>query len=130
MGRVMFRSCDIAKVMVACGLLFCMTSMVFANDEFPIPQALGKASAIVAGVNSDLWFTLPTSGQIGRITTSGTMTYNQLAAGSAPEAIALAADGTVWFTDPGLDQIGYLNQPGAPVVFNLAVGSAPSLHYS
>src|SRR5262249_10537166 len=111
-------SCFVMSPLVRCVIFtaflwFGFSPIANANSEYPLPTELGNAITIVRGVNADLWFTLPLGGQIGRITTSGGVTYFQLPTGSDPQGIALALDGTVWFTAP----VGYLDSSGTPVTF-------------
>ena len=60
----------------------------------------GSASGITLGPDGNLWFTGGTSGKsaIGRMTTSGTVTYFPLASGFAGP-ITPGPDGALWFND-------------------------------
>lgn len=62
--------------------------------------------AIARGLDGDLWFTnLSQSGQIGRITPSGTITTFSLSL-TYSYGITVGSDGNVWFTETGPNQIG------------------------
>ena len=53
---------------------------------------------ITAGPDNNLWFTM--NGQIGRITTSGTVSLFDIGSGYSARDIALGPDGNLWFTIP------------------------------
>ncbi|HEX3582005.1 MAG TPA: hypothetical protein VH087_09610 [Thermoanaerobaculia bacterium] len=76
--------------------------------EYSITTAASSAVAIVAGPDGALWFSWSTStaGEIGRITTSGTMTQFDLPAGTTADALAFGADGALWFSDFNGSAIG------------------------
>ena len=63
----------------------------------------------------NLWFTEAGTGNIGRITTGGTITEFALpAAGSNPTAIATDLDGNLWFTEPERHTIGRIDVNNLP----------------
>jgi streptogramin lyase len=70
---------------------------------FPVPST---PFFITSGPDGSLWFTLGETGQIGRITTSGTITEFSVSTGhgsktqnSGPLGITAGPDGNLWFTD-------------------------------
>jgi streptogramin lyase len=66
-------------------------------SEFPVPN--GHPDGITAGPDGNLWFTEDIGGNIGRISTSGTITEFPLPFGSSPDGITAGPDGNLWFTD-------------------------------
>jgi streptogramin lyase len=91
--------------------------------EFALPKGtLGSAPlGIVAGPDGNLWFTVNT-GQIGRITPSGTVSEYPLptpANGRLPEEITTRPDGNLWFTDAYSGVIGRITPTGAITLFPL-----------
>ncbi len=102
--------------------------------EFPLPvdpsnpfgfgSAGSSASDIVAGPDGDLWFVLPYLGEIGRITTGGTVTEFPLPEGSQPGgalnpnkvgSLTPGPDGALWFTEDG--KIGRIATDGTVTEF-------------
>src|SRR6266496_6023730 len=76
-----------------------------SGRAFPIPTSDSSPHGITAGPDGNLWFTEYYGNQIGRITTSGTITEFPLPTGIAPYEITTGEDGNVWFTETN-DQIG------------------------
>jgi streptogramin lyase len=76
--------------------------------EFPLSNSSESPGGIVAGPDGNLWFTEYYSGNIGRITPTGTITEFIVAAGKnmSPSGITLGADCNLWFTDPGNGKVG------------------------
>ena len=68
----------------------------------------GNGSAIVAGPDGALWFTRYSSdtGNIGRITTSGSFTGYPVPGAYFLDGIAVGPDGALWFTDQDVNTIG------------------------
>jgi virginiamycin B lyase len=87
-----------------------------AIDEFPVPNG-GNPGGITAGPDGALWFTQETSGEIGRITTTGVVT-NEFAVTSpttgvaALDQIVAGPDGRLWFTMPRDHAIGAITTAG------------------
>ena len=81
--------------------------------EYPLPAAADFPNGITAGPDGALWFT-DSSGTIGRITTSGSVTDFQA---NAAYAITAGPDGALWFTEPGFSQIGRITTSGAVTEF-------------
>lgn len=62
---------------------------------------------IVAGLDGNLWFTEYGTGEVGTITTTGTITEHKLLAeGSKPEGIAVGPNNSIWFANYGAGKIG------------------------
>jgi len=103
------RSARRLAVAVVLGSLALAASASAAVKEFPVSD---EPSAIAAGPDGNLWFTEPltknhrvsTSHRIGKITTSGKVTYYSAGISGTPGDIAAGRDGNLWFTDP-LSQI-------------------------
>jgi streptogramin lyase len=95
-----------------------------AVTGFSISAAAG--SSIAAGPDGALWFVETNAAQIGRITTSGTVTEFPLPAGfSLPLVISAGPDGALWFTNrvsaalgqAGFAQIGRITTSGTITEF-------------
>jgi uncharacterized protein (TIGR03437 family) len=86
------------------------TSGVFT--EYNVRNFVGSGSyGITLGPDGALWFA-DANGQIGRITTSGTITEYALTANDSPYGIAAGPDGALWYTDYSLGQIGHVTTSG------------------
>jgi len=77
------------------------------RTEYALPAAMQGPLSIVAGKDNSLYFAL-SDGQIGQITTSGTITSYAALTAPASFGIALGPDGNAWFTDPNNNQIHQL----------------------
>ena len=86
----------------------------------------GRPQAIVAGLNSDLWFS-EFAGGVGRITLSGEISESAVPADVyAGYGIAVGPDGDVWFTEAGPNKIGRLSASGTFVEYDIpTAGSFP-----
>jgi streptogramin lyase len=74
---------------------------VTSFDAEPTFGANPSIQAIVAGPDGNLWFTkFNPPGQIGRITTAGTMTQVTTFASGNVEDIIVGPDGNLWYTKP------------------------------
>ena len=95
--------------------------------EFPLASVTASPSDITVGPDGALWFTDldMMSPEIGRITTSGTITEFPLAPMAEPAGIITGPDGSLWFTDYGTDQIGRITTSGAITEFALTSGALP-----
>lgn len=86
-----------AFVLVAASMTAAASGQIFT--EFPIPTPFGLPWEITAGPDGNLWFTVDTDHQIGRITPQGVMTLFPLLPGSSnPHAITAGPDGALWAT--------------------------------
>jgi streptogramin lyase len=102
--------------------------------EFPIPTPNGMPGSITLGPDGALWFTFnfnnSLNGQIGRITTAGSITTFSV---SSENDITTGPDGALWFTEPGGNytpdgsaEIGRITTSGTITQFPLpAVGNSP-----
>lgn len=112
----MHRSCVVALILVA----MCQLSMAqtVSFTEYPIPLSGGTPSGIVKGPDGALWFTWishtqGTQSQIGRITTSGSITLYPLTATCSlsggpcvsPGPMTVGPDGAIWV--PGENNLMY-----------------------
>jgi streptogramin lyase len=72
------------------------------------------------------WFTLYSTGELGKISPTGTITTYPITAGSAPESIALGHDHNLWFTESGTSKIGKIEPAtGAKTEYALPARSEP-----
>jgi streptogramin lyase len=105
-----------------------ITTLGVVTNEFPLPDGDGLPNAIARGPDGALWFTEPgfdLADQIGRITTSGTITEFNLPANSSPQDIAAGPDGALWFTMPGRDRIGRITTGGTITEFPVPADMSP-----
>ena len=98
------------------------------SPPFPVPN-LGGVSSDPSGITAApgaLWFTQSGSNEIGKITTSGTITEYG-GTGADPSSIATGPDDALWFTQSTGNQIGRITTNGAITnQFSLAAPSEPS----
>lgn len=82
--------------------------------EYPLPQPQSSPEAIAPGPDGALWFT-GANDRIGRITTSGAVTYfTPPTTRPHPFEITAGPDGAMWFTESFANKIGRLTQDGTP----------------
>ncbi|HEX9132639.1 MAG TPA: Virginiamycin B lyase [Ktedonobacteraceae bacterium] len=112
------------------------TTGVFSQFNLPgninKDEVIESAKSITAGPDGALWFTSQNkspvtftivSGQLGRITTSGSITEFTLPSGGTrrttphPIDITTGPDGALWFTDPNLSKIGRITTSGSLTQF-------------
>ena len=87
--------------------------------EYPQPNPPHSgAHRITVGPDGALWYTLPTSNEIGRLSTSGIASF--FAVHGTPEDITLGPDGNLWFTEYQGFKIGRLTPSGTLTEFTLA----------
>src|SRR5215469_8792827 len=84
---------------------------------FTTQAGLAWPEYICVGPDHALWFTEYYSFQIGRITTSGTITEFNLPKDVDVEDIVEGADGNIWWTAPGAGRIGRLTPRGVATSF-------------
>ena len=94
-----------------------------ASAFVPPPSS---ASDLVLGPDGALWFTDPSTNQIGRLTISGAVTEYPLPPAFDPRSITVGSDGALWFT--GLTgAVGRLDQTGSGFLsFALPASPEPS----
>ncbi len=93
---------------------------------FPLPATAQPPANITKGPDGNLWFTDPggllgSSGQIGRVTTSGAFTLYPLPSGaliSSTSQITAGPDGNLWFTE-GTGKIGKITTSGQVQEFTI-----------
>ncbi|HWI96500.1 MAG TPA: hypothetical protein VNS60_10590 [Solirubrobacterales bacterium] len=90
--------------------------------EYVTPTG-GETHDIALGPENYMWFTVTSPDEIGKSTTSGTMTMYPLPVGSEPTSIAPGPDGNMWFTDWGSGKIGKITPTGT--VTSYTVSSHP-----
>jgi virginiamycin B lyase len=75
-----------------------------------LPEALsGPAAGVVCGLDGTLWYTVPTTNMVGRITAAGVLEeFPVPTAASTPYGLVMDPDGSVWFTENGGQKIGHL----------------------
>jgi virginiamycin B lyase len=119
---------------LAIALLVCAAALAVpagagaSITAFPLPHAGSGAAGITLGPDGALWFTEvgsglgAGSGQIGRITTSGTVTEFPIPSpGSIPWRITTGPDGALWFTEQ-LNKIGRITTSGSVQEFTVPGG--------
>jgi streptogramin lyase len=88
-------------------------------------SALFYPSSITSGPDGAIWFLGNFSSNIGRVTTSGTLTHTYaLNHGSAPTWNTLGPDDAVWFTEP-YDRIGRITTTGVVTTFPTTPNTGP-----
>ena len=82
---------------------------------------------IIAGPESDLWFTDRCRSVIGKITTSGTATSYKISEGLglAMQEIAVGSDGNLWFTIEEKNKLGKFTPSGVLTEYSLSSKSSP-----
>src|SRR5262245_884629 len=88
------------------------------NSPYPPPLANRSQSRRARGA---LWFVEAGVNQVGRITTTGTITEYRVPSNGTLVDIATGSDGAPWFTQPGTNQIDRL---APPAVANTSVLAA------
>ena len=98
---------------------------VSGSSQFPTPSS--ARARIAVGPDGALWFTEYFGNNIGRITTTGSMTDFRIpTANATPEGIALGPDGALWFTEAGANKIGQMTTTGSFSEFPIpTAGSFP-----
>ncbi len=95
-----------------------------------LPAALTPNSnpkSIVVGPDGNYWFTEPSAGKIGRLSTDGTaLTEFALPdPSSSPQGIAAGPDGNLWFTETNANKVGRITTAGSITEFALPRGQGP-----
>lgn len=123
--------------LVVAGITPTASGQIFT--EFPIPTPAGRPWEITAGPDGNLWFTVDTDHQIGRITPQGVMTLFPLLPGStSPHAITAGPDGALWATaNPKLIRITtsgamteFLVSPDGSQMWDITSGPDGNLWYT
>lgn len=81
--------------------------------EYTVPTSNAQPEGITSGPDGNLWFAETNGGNIGRITTNGSI--NEFAVGGQPAAIT-SDQGFLWFTDIRNEAIVGINPSGGGIV--------------
>ena len=92
--------------------------------EYPLPTSGSQPSRITAGPDGNLWFTESGFTQVGRITTSGTVT--EFSTPSYAGDITAGPDGNLWFVEPFVNRIGQITPSGAVLEFPVPTEGNPT----
>jgi streptogramin lyase len=96
--------------------------------EFDIPTPGSFPAKIAVGPDGAMWFTMPGTNRLGRVTMAGVVTDVPVAPGSFPDDIVAGPDGNVWFTESGVSRIGrFTPSTGVLVEFPLPTQDATPL---
>jgi streptogramin lyase len=92
---------------------------------FPVPDA---GSSIISGPDGNLWFTMPDTNQIGRMTPAGVVTAFDIPTPNAGTTmIAPGPDGNLWFIESATNKIASITPLGAISEYDIpTLGSQPS----
>jgi streptogramin lyase len=87
----------------------------------------GTPSAIASGPDGNTWFTLQGTAEIGKITTSGTLTRYAVPSGVRPFGITAGPEkeAAMWFIDEGTSKVGKITTSGTITQYALPAGSYP-----
>jgi virginiamycin B lyase len=109
----------------------CTGAQIITEYPVPIPPSAGPVpTSIAPGPDGALWFTVENcsnapqcdpTGQIGRITTAGSVTTFSV---SEPIYIAAGPDGALWFTQDA--SIGRITTAGVVTEYPAPSGSLPT----
>jgi streptogramin lyase len=82
--------------------------------EFPaLSPTFNTLSSVCSGPDGALWFPGSFSGNIGRLSTAGSLTHTyKLSVGSTPDFGARGSDGNVWFSEITPSRIGKITPGG------------------
>ena len=130
----------IARIELAFAFLIVFTASFAAAQtitEFPITTPNSEPGGITLGPDGNLWFTEFGVGQIGRITTGGTVT--EFTAAGNPQLIVVGSDNHLWFAETTVNRIGHMSTSGAfgdfpvinpdPSLVGIAAGSDGNLWF-
>ena len=86
-----------------------------------------RTSGLTTGRDGNLWFTESSHNNIGRITTSGTVTEFPIpTANSFPQGITAGPDGNLWFTELLADKIGRIAPTSPNTITEFPIPTANS----
>lgn len=97
------------------------------TNTFALPAG-SLVSQMTRGSDGALWFTDKGLNKIGRITTTGVVTYHTIPTANAGLAgITLASDNALWFTEKNANKIGRITTAGAVTEYSIpSPGSQPA----
>jgi virginiamycin B lyase len=85
------------------------------------PSVVSDPTSIAAGPDGALWFT--GNGLVGRITTTGSVTFFSNSKMQSPYAITAGPDKSMWFTDNGANAIGEVSTTAGNAVTYFTAGT-------
>ena len=89
--------------------------------EFPLPFAGSVPFQLTAGPDGNVWFTLNSASNIGRITPSGNITQFEIPTPNCqPSGITTGPDGNIWFTEYVANKIGRVTVSGTFTEFPIS----------
>jgi streptogramin lyase len=91
--------------------------------EYSTPTANSSPTFITEGPDGAMWFSELNGENIGRITTTGSITEYPI--GTKPYGIATGSDGALWFAEPYVGAIGHLTTSGTIAAYTLPVNDYP-----
>jgi streptogramin lyase len=91
--------------------------------EFPLSNSGAGPIGITTGKDGNLWFTESEIGNIGKITTDGTISEYRAPIGSFPVNITATADNNLWFSD-------YSNGIGQSTTAGIVTDAATGLDFN
>jgi virginiamycin B lyase len=96
-------------------------------SEYPIPTSNTQPNDIATGSDGALWFTESNSGNIGRITTTGSITEFPLPnSATRTQFISNGPDGAMWFNEWNNNSIGRITTSGAVTDYQIpTLNAAP-----
>jgi streptogramin lyase/photosystem II stability/assembly factor-like uncharacterized protein len=92
-----------------------------AIKSFPLPGV----GVLTGGPDGNLWYLDPSSGKVGRMTTSGAFTTFSIPTAGSLGLISAGPDGNVWFCETGANNIGRITPAGQITEFPVSPGTGP-----
>jgi streptogramin lyase len=91
--------------------------------EFPVPSRNSEPTAIVLGVDGNIWFSEPGASKVGRISPSGLIDeFSVPSISNAVNALAAAPDGSIWFATAPYSEtsegLGRVSPTGSVSIFS------------
>jgi virginiamycin B lyase len=88
-------------------ILFAYRDSSVNVDEQAFPLS-GPAAGIACAPDGTIWFAIPTTNKIARITGGTLQEFSVPTPSAVPYGVLIGPDGSVWFTENGTDKIGRL----------------------
>lgn len=103
-----------------------LSTRPYKITEYKLPYhgGIGTPVGIALGSDGALWFTDPHDDGIGRITTSGQISFYPVVKGSEPYGITSGPDGALWYTAFASGQVGRMDTAGNYSTFTIGTPSA------
>ena len=104
---------------IAFGAGLFTSAAIGSVTEFTLPTGVYLGGGIAGGPDGALWFTARKgdTGQIGRLTTSGSLSWFDGLTGPAGD-ITSGPDGRLWFTEPNANKIGAITTDGVATEYS------------